>query len=200
MTDHSQAGINNNAEPELWVDQYGNYMYRYALSRVPDPETAQELVQETFVAALQAYKNFQGRSSVKTWLIAILKRKIVDFFRRRKHQHTTEDIESVANAVENMFDETGHWRAFPSEWTVNPGAAYEQKEFIDILYQCLSGLPKRLANIFMMREFEGRSTEEICKEMDISESNSWVMIYRARMKLRDCLEALWINAPASKVA
>lgn len=182
--------------PDQWVDLYGNYMYRYALARIADAETAQDLVQEALVAAIQAFNRFQGRSSVKTWLIAILKRKIVDHYRRSSNQQITENIESVASDIDQMFNDTGHWKVMPGEWTSNPGAAYEQQEFMDVLYQCLAKLPERLAEIFMLREFEEMSTEAVCEKLSITESNSWVMLYRARMKLRKCLETNWIKDAA----
>jgi RNA polymerase sigma-70 factor (TIGR02943 family) len=179
--------------PEQWVDLYGNAMYRYALVRLSDPEIAQEIVQEALVAALDAYQRFEGRSSVKTWLIAILKRKIVDYFRRAKNQQHVDNFDEAAAGIDRMFDETGHWSAKPNEWDVNPIKAYEQQEFIDILYQCIAKLPNRLAEIFMLREFEEMSTVQICRQLKITESNTWVMLYRARMQLRKCLETNWLH-------
>lgn len=193
MTSQFSDRENASHDPEQWVDLYGNYMYRYALARVADPETAQDLVQEALVAAIQAFDRFQGRSSIKTWLIAILKRKIVDHYRRASNRQISDDIETVANNVDKMFNDGGHWRVFPNEWTVNPDVAYEQQEFMDVLFKCLATLPKRLAEIFMLREFDEMSTPLICEKLDISESNSWVMLYRARMQLRQCLEANWLN-------
>jgi RNA polymerase sigma-70 factor (ECF subfamily) len=190
----SQSGRDDAAPgPEQWVDLYGNYMYRYALSRVADEETAQDLVQEALVAAIKAFERFQGRSSIKTWLIAILKRKIVDHYRRRSNRHTTDDIESVANNIDQLFDESGHWQIKPNEWTVNPSTAFEQREFMDVLYVCMAQLPPRLSEIFMLREFEEMSTNDICLQLSITESNSWVMLYRARMQLRSCLEKKWLD-------
>ncbi len=180
-------------DPEQWVDLYGNYMYRYALARVADPEAAQDLVQEALVAAIQSYGRFQGRSSIKTWLIAILKRKIVDHYRRASNRQITDDIEAVATNVDEMFNHNGHWRVFPNDWTAKPDVAYEQREFMDVLYKCLSALPARLAEIFMLREFDEMSTKLICEKLEISESNSWVMLYRARMQLRQCLETNWLT-------
>lgn len=193
MPSHSSDPDMPNPGPEEWVDQYGNYMYRYALARVADTEIAQDLVQEALVAAIKAYERFQGRSSVKTWLIAILKRKIVDHYRRKGNQLATDEIETVANNIDQVFDDTGRWRVKPDEWSVNPGAAYEQREFMNVLYQCLSNLPPRLSEIFMLREFDELSTPEICQQLSITESNSWVMLYRARMHLRGCLEENWLN-------
>ena len=180
-------------QPDDWVDLYGNYMYRYALSRISDPETAQDLVQEALVAALQSFERFEGKSSIKTWLVAILKRKIVDHYRRNRNRQNTDNIEALADAIDDMFDDTGHWRVMPGKWTVDPGSAYQQKEFMDVLYQCLAKLPERLARIFMLREFDEMSTVDICDQLSITESNSWVMLYRSRMQLRSCLEANWLK-------
>lgn len=193
MPDNRSSREDTNPDPAQWVDLYGNYMYRYAMSRVADTETAQDLVQEALVAAIKAYERFQGRSSIKTWLIAILKRKVVDHYRRKSTRQTTDDIEAVAANVDQLFDDTGHWKVRPNEWTVNPGSAYEQHEFMNVLYQCLSKLPPRLSEIFMLREFEEMSTNEICRQLSITESNSWVMLYRARMQLRSCLETNWLD-------
>jgi RNA polymerase sigma-70 factor (TIGR02943 family) len=179
--------------PEQWVDLYGNAMYRYALVRLSDPEIAQDIVQEALVAALDAYQRFEGKSSVKTWLIAILKRKIVDHFRRAKNLQRVDNFDEAAPGIDRTFDDTGHWSARPNEWNVNPIKAYEQQEFIDILYQCIATLPNRLAEIFMLREFEEMNTMQICRQLEITESNTWVMLYRARMQLRKCLETNWLH-------
>lgn len=181
-------------DPEQWVDLFGNTLYRFALARVADHDTAQDLVQEALVAAVQSYGQFKARSSIKTWLIAILKRKIVDYYRRKKSRRET-DIESIGS---DSFDDSGHWRTLPDDWVVNPGAAYEQKEFMRVVYQCLADLPARLAEIFMLREFEELGTEAICEQLNISESNSWVMLFRARMQLRKCLENNWVAAGEGK--
>lgn len=182
-------------DPEQWVELYGNAMYRYALVRLSDPEVAQDIVQEALVAALDAYRRFEGKSSVKTWLIAILKRKIVDHFRRKKSHQQVDNFDEATTGIDHTFDSTGHWAAKPNEWDVNPIKAFEQQEFIDILYQCIAGLPDRLAEIFMLREIEEMSTAQICRELEITESNTWVMLYRARMRLRRCLETNWLHDP-----
>lgn len=193
MAPESSVAVDASHDPEQWVDLYGNYMYRYALGRVADPETAQDLVQEALVAAIQSFKRFQGRSSIKTWLIAILKRKVVDHYRRARNHQTFDDIEAVANNVDRLFTDNGHWRVTPNEWHIKPDAAYEQHEFMEVLYQCLAKLPKRLAEIFMLREIEEMNTKTICKKLSITESNSWVMLYRARMQLRQCINTNWLS-------
>jgi len=194
-----RAEINSQIEnPESWVDQYGDFLYRFALSRIKDPSIAEDLVQETFLAALKSRKNFQGRSSARTWLIAILKHKIVDHIRKQVREQTSDKVESIFNAAANdpadtSFNDEGDWRIRPSNWAIDPMKLYEQKEFMDVLYHCLVGLPKRQAEAFMMREIDGFSTEEICKVLNISATNSWVILYRARMWLRQCLENNWLN-------
>ena len=191
--------INSQIEnPESWVDQYGDFLYHFTLSRIKDPSIAEDLVQETFLAALKARKNFQGRSTARTWLIAILKHKIVDHIRKQVREHTTDKLESMLNTaandpVDSSFNDEGDWRIRPSKWAIDPMKLYEQKEFMDILYQCLGELPERQAEAFMMREIDGLSTEEICKVLNITATNSWVMLYRARMWLRRCLENSWLS-------
>jgi RNA polymerase sigma-70 factor (ECF subfamily) len=180
------------------VDQYGDFLYRFALSRVKDSAIAEDLVQETFLAALKSRTNFQGRSSAKTWLIAILKHKIVDHIRKRVREPASDKVESLSDALasdptEDCFKDGGGWLNRPAEWDVNPMKIYEQKEFMDILYLCLAQLPERQAEAFMMRELDGLSTEEICKALNISATNSWVMLYRARIGLRQCIETRWLD-------
>ena len=194
-----RAEINSQIEnPESWVDQYGDFLYHFTLSRIKDPSIAEDLVQETFLAALKARKNFQGRSTARTWLIAILKHKIVDHIRKQVREHTSDKLESMLNTaandpVDSSFNDEGDWRIRPSKWAIDPMKLYEQKEFMDVLYRCLGELPERQAEAFMMREIDGLSTEEICKVLNISATNSWVMLYRARMWLRRCLENSWLS-------
>ena len=189
--------------PEDWVDQYGDFLYRFALSRVKDPLVAEDLAQETFLAALKSRPNFRGRSTAKTWLIAILKHKIVDYIRKKVREQTSDNLEFTSDAFENApidanFTNVGNWQIRPAKWAVNPTKLYEQKEFIDVLYRCLGELPERQARAFLMREIDGLSTKEICKALNISATNSWVMLYRARMWLRQCLENKWLDAEGKR--
>lgn len=181
-------------DPEIWVDQYGESLYRFALARVKDPSIAEDLVQETFLAALGARKRFKGQSTTRTWLIAILKHKIVDYIRKKSREQDTDKLESMTNGIDVNFTDRGDWKMRPNKWAKNPMKLYEQKEFMDVLYHCLAELPERQAEAFMRREIDGLSTEEICKELDITATNSWVMLYRARMFLRSCLEKKWLDA------
>ena len=185
------ANIDN---PETWVDEYGDFLYRFALSRVKDPSIAEDLVQETFLAALRSRENFKGQSAGRTWLIAILKHKIVDYIRKKIREPASDKIETLSDLADSDFSDKGEWQIRPSKWAINPGKIYEQKEFLDVLYHCLAELPERLAEAFMLREMDGLSTEEVCKVLDITATNSWVMLYRARMSLRGCLENKWLSA------
>jgi len=179
--------------PEDWVELHGDYLYRFALSRIKDPAIAEDLVQETFLAALQSRKNFKGLSSERTWLTAILKHKLADTYRRQSKEKPLNDWELDTDAIDARFDQDGAWKIRPKKWPDDPVKAYEQQEFMDILYRCLADLPRRLADAFIMREIEELSTDEICKVLDITATNTWVMLYRARMYLRGCLEKNWID-------
>jgi RNA polymerase sigma-70 factor (ECF subfamily) len=181
-------------DPESWVDHYGDFLYRFALSRVKDSDVAEDLVQETFLAALRSRESFKDRSTVRTWLIAILKHKIVDYIRKKIREPSSDRIETLTDLMDSDFDDGGKWQAQPHKWAVNPGKIYEQKEFFDVLYHCLAELPGNLAEAFMLREMDGLSTSEVCKALDITATNSWVMLYRTRMSLRRCLENKWLGA------
>lgn len=185
--------------PELWVDRYGDYLYRFAISRIKDPTVAEDLVQETFLAALRGLKNFKNRSAARTWLTAILKHKIVDFLRKQNREHAVEDIEIASDSDDGFFKSDGHWKIKPGKWDINPDKIFEQREFLDILEGCLSDLPERLARAFVLREMEGLSTAELCEALDITATNSWVMLYRARGQLRDCLEIKWFNKEGPEI-
>lgn len=175
------------------MDLYGDALYRFALSRLKNGDLAEEMVQETFVAALHAYKNFKGRSALKTWMMGILKHKIIDHLRRKYRETPSGQVETIADNTDALFNEKGGWSVRPAKWSVNPGKSYEQREFLDVFYKCLADIPDRLAEAFTLREIDQLNTEELCKEMDISPTNSWTMLYRARMQLRRCLELNWME-------
>jgi len=185
-------GITDNFDPETWVDRYGDYLYGYALSRIQDLPIAEDLVQETFLAALQSRKQFEGRSALKTWLTGILKHKIMDHFRKKMRESTADHPSSIENP-DKFFDKKGQWQQAPAKWTANPHTLYEQQEFMKVLQNCLSELPGRLPIIFTLREMMGESTQKICQILDISATNCGVMLYRARIYLRQCLEINWIS-------
>jgi RNA polymerase sigma-70 factor (ECF subfamily) len=173
---------------EAWVDQYGDALFHFALARINDREVAEDLVQETFLAAVISQEKFKGRSSEKTWLFGILKHKVIDHYRKRKNIIYEQGLRRAPDSLDDFFDAKGAWQIRPEHWSANPGKSHEVKEFIDHFYRCLSDLPQRSADAFVYREIDGLSTEEICNLLDITSTNCWVILYRARMLLRKCLE------------
>ena len=178
--------------PETWLEQHGSALYRFAMLRLRDANKAEEVVQDTLVAALQAHARFNGGASVRTWLIGILKHKIMDQFRHEAREAPLQSPDLVSAddelfAEEDFFDSKGSWREKVSDWG-NPEDSLERSQLIAILQRCLDALPERLGRLFMMREVMEESTETICQEMEISPTNVWTMLYRARMGLRQCLD------------
>jgi len=174
------------------VEALRPYLVRYASLTLRNRDAAEDAVQETLLAALSAEGRFEGRSNLRTWLTGILKHKCVDAVRRasREAPLAGEDAETAGEDFEALFDDREHWREHPSPWE-NPDGALEQKQFLRALEMCLAGLPARTAQVFMLREHAGLETPEICKELGITASHCWVLLYRARMALRLCLEKNW---------
>ena len=175
--------------PEDWVDLYGDNLFRYARHRVKETAIAEELVQDTFLAAIQSQDRFKGRSSEKTWLFSILKHKIVDYYRSKNKEILNPDIEKWTQNIEDSFNTKGAWHTKPQAWPSDPERAYEFRQFLDLFYKCLSKIPQRIADVFVYREIDGFTTQEICNILNISTTNCGVMLYRARMQLRRCLES-----------
>lgn len=171
------------------------YLLRYASMQLRNPDAAEDVVQETLLAALAGEAGFAGRSNLRTWLTGILKHKIVDAIRRASREQPAETAGAEADAGEfdALFDERGHWREAPDAWE-SPDSALEQTQFLAALQKCLEGLPARTAEAFMMREHLGLETGEICKELGVTSTHCWVLLYRARMALRQCLQAGWFGA------
>src|SRR3954471_14270720 len=162
------------------------YLLRYASLQLRDAAAAEDAVQETLVAALAGESGFAGRSNLRTWLTGILKHKIIDAIRKQARETPIESDE----ALEALFDANDHWKTFPPAWD-NPDSSLEQKQFFAALEMCLEGLPAKTARVFMMREHLGLETDEICKDLAITSTHCWVLLYRARMALRKCLEMNW---------
>lgn len=187
----TKAGV---ADPSEWVDRYGDYLFRYAMLRVRDRSATEDLVQETLLAALKDRASFSGDSSEATWLVGILKHKIADHFRRQSRQISMPEGAPPDPTADDPFDAAGNWTAGPAEWGGNPADLLRQKEFVEQLTKCLAGLSPNHANAFTLREIEGADTEEICKVLNVSETNLWVILHRARMRLRQCLEIHWFGS------
>ena len=170
--------------------------------RVRDRELAEEIVQDTFLAALQARGRFAGRSSERSWLVGIMKHKIVDQFRKTVRETPTEDLDraGLAREPEGDFDEHGHWKldgSAPRAWPDSPSLELERRQFWETLQGCLGSLPPRMAQVFTLREVDELSAEEVCEALKISQANLWVLLHRARKHLRRCLETKqFTGAPA----
>ncbi|WP_020167740.1 MULTISPECIES: sigma-70 family RNA polymerase sigma factor [Methylotenera] len=175
-----------------WLNQHGDFLYRFALARLRDPHLAEDVVQETFLAAIKS-PSFAGDSSPRTWLTGILKHKIIDVMRKNVREIVASDLMSDADAsMDEFFDDTGHWIEGPQAWDM-PEDALEQKQFLRILQNCMDKLPAKLAALFMLRDVQETDNDEICKELNITATNAWVMLYRARMGIRKCLEINWLG-------
>lgn len=174
------------------VESERPYLMRYARLQLRDPDAAEDVVQETLLAALAGEAGFTGRSGLRTWLTAILKHKVVDHIRRAGRDAPLASDDG-SSEFDELFDERGHWRDAPAQWA-DPDAALEQQQFFARLEECLERLPARTARTFMMREHLGCDTGDICKELGITPTHCWVLLYRARMALRECLQANWFNS------
>lgn len=180
-------------DPDAWVREHGDILYRYAYVRLKDHAVAQDLVQETFLAAMKAKERYQGRSTERSWLIGILKHKLIDYLRKAAREVKMGDLEPEGFEESLLFRETGIplWR--PPKWIFNPRKAFEQKEFWDAFSGCLAQLDRRMNLAFTLKELEDQTTDEICKELEVTPTNLWVILYRARKQLKGCLEKNWIN-------
>jgi RNA polymerase sigma-70 factor (ECF subfamily) len=174
----------------VWLDTYGEHVYAYARRRVESDQVAEELVQDTFVAALQNFEQFAGRSSPKTWLIAILRNKLIAHYRQRSRPREQALDEDPTAA---MFDQRGVWRIPVGAWPRRPDDVLQQQEFWQAFDDCLAKLPASAAEVFVLRVLDGLDSENICKTLEISASNLGVRLHRARLALRNCLEHNWFG-------
>jgi RNA polymerase sigma-70 factor (ECF subfamily) len=191
---NNTAKISSNAlDPEQWVEAYRNSLFKYAIFRLGDADLAEEKIQETFLSALQSRKGFQGLASEKTWLISILKRKIYDHFRKKGREKQFNLTFSIECSRYDVFDRRRMLALRSRLWFSDPSIVYEQKEFLKIIRHALAELPSRTAQAFILREVLELSSQEICEFMDISIYNLYVMVHRARKRLRNDLQLKWLH-------
>jgi RNA polymerase sigma-70 factor (TIGR02943 family) len=182
-----------------WVDLHGDYLYKYAIFRLRDGSAAEDCVQETFLAALKAYRGFEGRGSERTWLVGILKHKVTDHFRRVTREAPIGETEGEEFEHNEFFTRTDEWNNHwnnnyaPTDWHATPAELIERSDFWKVLNDCLSPLPERTASAFTLREVDGLTSEQICEALNITANNLWVMLHRARLHLRNCLEINWFT-------
>lgn len=182
----------NILQPEQWVDRYADYLYHFALARVSDAELAKDLVQETFIAGLQAAADFKGNAAERTWLVAILKRKVIDQYRKANSRKGKAEVRM---GFSPHSEESGDWL---EQMAADPDGtaghdALENEELGRAIERCLATLPERQARVFALKTIQGMETEDVCKELGINASNFWVMIHRARTALIACMNQVWFN-------
>lgn len=194
QTDPPETGQSNhkqNLDPETWVAEYGDYLYRYALLRLRDHATAQDVVQDALLAGVKGLDRFDGRVDVKYWLRGILRNKIVDHIRKSSRMQPVEDIGDYELPDSIKMKWFGIPTSRPEPWAFDIHQAFDQKEFWAIFEKCVQGISGVSQKAFVLKELEGQSTEDICKLLDVTPNNVWVMVHRARASLKKCLETNW---------
>jgi RNA polymerase sigma-70 factor (ECF subfamily) len=171
-----------------WVDEHGDALYRYALGRVGRTDVAEDLVQETFLAALRAAEKFAGRSSERTWLTGILKNKMIDRLRREGRSRVATDLGAPDDWLDGLYDATGHWRSPPGAWGADPAVLLERREFWEAFERCRAGLPDRLREVLSLRLLDGVPAADLCAALGITANNLWTLLHRARVRLWQCLD------------
>ncbi len=188
----------NPEKPEHWLELYGDELYRYALIQLHDASQAEDMVQETLLAALQARDGYSGNATIKTWLTGILRHKIIDHIRKQiresPHHNFEQQLDETlsTDTANTLFDARGHWLVMTQDWA-NPEKHLEQGRFWDVMQRCMARLNTLQSAVFNLKEISGLNNEEICKELTITPTNCWVLLYRARMELRQCLQTSWFD-------
>jgi RNA polymerase sigma-70 factor (ECF subfamily) len=191
--------INNTLDPKNWVNNYSDYLYTYAYYRVNNQELAEDLVQDTFLAGITARETYKGIASEKTWLVSILKNKIIDHYKKAstRNESPLKLNTYEAPSYDHFFDKQkmGHWQkdTSPKDWDNNTESKTESKEFYSILEKCMEDLPPKWQGVFKMSIMDDRDSNLVCKEFSLSSSNFWVIIHRAKLQIRECLEKNWIK-------
>jgi RNA polymerase sigma-70 factor (TIGR02943 family) len=190
------AGVTYDIDPHCWVEKYADYLYSYAVARLDDQELSKDLVQETFLAALVKIENFERKSTERTWLTAILKNKIVDVYRKKASGLKNLDQPLHFQADDDDFFDAhdGHWkeRHQPKAFGLEEFDPLMNKELAGILKQCMQKLPSLWLSVFTMKHVDDEDTEVICSELRVTASNFWVIMHRAKLNLRACLQKNWI--------
>lgn len=181
----------NTLDPKKWVDLYADYLYNYTITRVSDPDVSQDLVQETFLAGLKSAGNFKGEASERTWLISILKRKIIDHYRKINSNKGKAEVRM--NYTSDNDESGGDWleQQVADPFDSNAEDSMQNNELGLAIQECLSKLPEKQAEVFKLKTIDGMDTEDICNELNITASNLWVIIHRARISLIECLNKSW---------
>lgn len=184
-------------DPELWIDEYGDYLFRYAHSRLRDANAAEEVVQETFVAGVRYQQQFSGLGSERGWLLGILKRKIIDYVRARARHSSEKRFANEVDPTAELFDEHGRWKkgVLPD---MSPDQNLSARELWQIVRGCLERLPKGQADVFVLSVMEEMESADICEQLEITPANLWVRLHRARLGLAKCVGVKWYQGELPK--
>ena len=184
---------NSFLDPNQWIKLYADTLYSYTLPRVSNSALAEDIVQETFLSAWKARDTFKGEASEKSWLYSICKNKIIDHY-RKKARDIVQPMAEISE-TDSYFDESEHWtiESNPGDWGIDYQEKLNTNEFYSILNECKKKLQDLQQSVFSMKYLEDMDSGEICKALGISTSNYWVLIHRAKLQLRTCLEKNWIN-------
>ncbi len=193
MTTNTKEEELPDAGPNHWVKNYADYLYSYVCTRIDDKELARDLVQETFLAALEGWEKFERRSSEKTWLTAILKNKLYDVYRKKSNNLLKQNIPINVSNIAEFFEESGHWKEglYPESFGIEE-VALENKELDGILNSCMNKLPLLWKSVFTMKHVDEETSETICAQLKLTSSNFWVICHRAKVSMRECLYKNWI--------
>ena len=181
------------ANPQKWLDLYGDILYQYALSRVSNNVIAEDLVQETFLSALKGLDGYRGEASEKNWLFTILKNKIIDYYRKKSRDQPFTSIPDLNMIEDDWFNNEGSWAETkkPKNWHASDNHT-ERKEIQKIINWCKDHLKALQQHVFVLKYMEDIDSDEICKVLNITTSNYWVLIHRARLQMRACVEKNWM--------
>jgi RNA polymerase sigma-70 factor (ECF subfamily) len=196
--DTARSSGNQTINPQEWVASHGDYLFRHAMARTGRQEVAEDVVQETFLAAWKSAHRYAGRASERTWLLSILRNKIADHYRSQRPEISTRDVEALAFLEEQQFTRnasgSGPWKSsgVPTAWS-DARQSLEQAEFWETLHECAHKLPEKTARVFLLRELDGWESPAICRELKNKPSHLFVKLHRARLALRRCLEMHWFQ-------
>lgn len=192
-----ESDVAEAVDPELWVDEFGDYLYRYAYSRLRDSNAAEEVLQETFLAGIRFVDQFSGKGSQRGWLLGILKRKIIDYVRlRSRYDRDSSDRDSSdredSDRSSRLFGGNGSWSDIRS-FMAPPDHKIESQELWQIVRECLRNLPASQADVFILSVMEEMEAEDVCRNLEITPNNFWVRLHRARLGLASCVGSRWFQ-------
>ncbi len=173
--------------PETWLDRYGEDLFAYAAARLPGREQAEDMVQETFLAALKGLDGFRGDSSERTWLFGIMKRKIVDFYRRQA-RNPQQSFSDFSLPFHRDGADAGHWIEARAPRSDSIEDRIQGKEFYQVMKMCIEMLPPRHRMVFILKVMDEYDSQSVCDRLGMSKNNFWTIMHRARLQLRECVE------------